>query len=91
MYELILSVMVNFAGPVAVIDGHSVGVITQRYEVSVQGFSTESDCANYAGFSELESYLTQTFGATTKVSSEAAPRCQRQPSGAASRQTSLSR
>jgi hypothetical protein len=78
MYELILSVMVSFAGPVATIDGHNVGVVTQRYEVSVQGFTSESACSGYAGYTELEKSLTTTFGANTKVVPEATPRCQRQ-------------
>jgi hypothetical protein len=91
MYELILSVMVNFAGPVAVIDGHGVGVITQRYEVSLQGFATEGDCANFAGFADLEKTLTDTFGGPPKVISEAAPRCQKQPSAANAKLTLLSR
>jgi hypothetical protein len=78
MYELILTVMVSFAGPVATIDGHSVGVVRQPYEVSVQGFATESDCSSYAGYTELENALTSTFGANTKVVPEATPRCQKQ-------------
>ncbi|HTC44782.1 MAG TPA: hypothetical protein VK696_07025 [Steroidobacteraceae bacterium] len=91
MYELILSVMVNFAGPVASIDGHGVDVITQRYEVALQGFASEGDCANFAGFTDLEKALTDTFGGTTKVISEAAPRCQKQPSTVSAKQTLLSR
>jgi hypothetical protein len=91
MYELILTVMVNFAGPVAVVDGHGVGVITQRYEVSLQGFATESDCANFAGYSELEKSLTDTLGGNTKVLFEAAPRCEKQPSTAGAKQAWLSR
>jgi hypothetical protein len=90
MYELILTVMVTFARPVAVIDGHGVGLITQRYEVSVQGFATESDCANYAGYTELEKTLTDTFGGTTKVVREAASRCQKE-SNTLARQVSLLR
>jgi hypothetical protein len=78
MYELILSVMVSFTGPVATIDGHNVGVMTQRYEVSVQGFASESECASYQGYTQLEKSLTDTFGADAKVVPEAAPRCQKQ-------------
>jgi hypothetical protein len=81
MYQLILTVMVTFGGPVADIDGHGVAMVTQRYVVAVQGFSTKEECVNFEGqgYTSLESSLTSTFGSQTKVSPETTPRCQLQP------------
>jgi hypothetical protein len=82
MYELILTVMVTFGAPVADIDGHGVSMITQRYVVAVQGFSTKEECVNFEGqgYPSLESSLTTTFGTQTKVSPESTPRCQAESS-----------
>lgn len=79
MYELILTVMVTFARPVAVIDGHGISMVSHNYEVAVQGFSNKEACLSYTNFQDLENSLTGTFGANTKVALEAAPQCQPQP------------
>jgi hypothetical protein len=68
VYELILTVMVTFVGPVAEVDGHGISMLSQRYEVAVQGFSSQEACSSFAGYTSLESYLTGAFGAQTKVS-----------------------
>ena len=78
MYELILTVMVTFSHPVLSLDGHGVSMLTNRYEVAVQSFPTQDDCQNFAAYADLESSLTGTFGADTKVVQESAPHCKRQ-------------
>lgn len=80
MYSLILSVMVTFAHPVLVLDGHGVSMVTHRYEVAVGGFATKDECLNFAGYTDLEQSLTGTFGADTKVIPETTARCYLQPS-----------
>jgi hypothetical protein len=75
MYELILTVMVQFAGPVAELDGHGVSMLTQQYRVAVQGFSTREECLNFAAFPGIESFLTSAYGTTTTVSQENTPHC----------------
>lgn len=84
MFQLILTVMVSFAGPVADVDGHGVAMVTQRYVVAVQGFATREDCVNFEGqgYTSLESSLTSTFGSKTKVTPETTPRCQLEPAEA---------
>ena len=80
MYELILTMMVRFAGPVAELDsGHRVAMVTQQYTIAVQGFTSQQDCMNYAGYRDLESSLASTFGANTRVVPESRPRCILQP------------
>jgi hypothetical protein len=78
MYELILTVMVTFTHPVVMLDGHGVSMLEHRYQVAVQSFPTEAACMSFAGYADLESSLTDTFGADTKVVPESAPRCIRQ-------------
>jgi hypothetical protein len=82
MYELILTVMVTFAHPVEVVDGHGIAMLSHNYEVAVQGFSNKEACLTYTNFTDLEKSLTSTFGADTKVALEAAPQCQPQPATA---------
>jgi hypothetical protein len=79
VYELILTVMVTFVGPVAEVDGHGVKMLPQRYEVAVQGFSSEEECTSFAGYKSLESYLTSAFGTQTTVSPASEPHCRAQP------------
>lgn len=80
MYELILTMMVKFAGPVAELDsGHRVAMVTQQYTIAVQGFTSQQDCLNYANYNDLETSMTSTFGASTKVIPESRPRCIPQP------------
>jgi hypothetical protein len=78
MYELILTVMVTFGHPVAVLDNYGVSMITTKYEVAVQGFPTKNECINFSGYTDLEQSLTGTFGADTKVVPETTPRCKLQ-------------
>lgn len=81
MYELILTVMVKFGGPVAELDsGHEVSMITQRYDVAVHGFASKQECLNYSGYDDIASSLTSTFGTATQVVPEATPRCRPQRS-----------
>jgi len=79
MYEMILTVLVSFSGPVAELDGHGVNMVSQRYVVAVQGFTSEQECMSFAGYQNLESSLTSSFGAQTKIIPESKPRCQAQP------------
>ncbi len=80
MYELILTVMVKFAGPVAELDGgRQVSMVTQRYEVAVQGFASKEECLTYDGYDQLSSSLAASFGAATQVVPESTPRCWKQP------------
>ena len=78
MYELILTVMVTFSQPVLTLDGHGVSMVTNRYQVAVQSFTSKEQCMNFAGYADLESSLTSTFGADTKVVQEATPVCKKQ-------------
>lgn len=79
MYQLILTVMVTFSQPVLMLDGHGVSMVTQKYQVAVQGFPTKDECLAFSGYSDLEQSLTGTFGANTQVVPETTPRCTRQP------------
>jgi hypothetical protein len=80
MYELILTVLVTFTQPVLTLDGHGVSMVTRRYEVAVQSFQTKEECMSFTGYPDLESSLTDTFGANTKVvPAESAPECRKQP------------
>jgi hypothetical protein len=82
MYELILTVMVTVGRPVLVLDGHGVSMVTNRYEVAVQGFPSKEECLAFSGYTDLEQSLTGTFGANTKVVPETTPRCRQQPAAA---------
>ncbi len=84
MYELILTVMVTFGGPVADIDGHGVAMVTKRYVVAVQGFPSKAECLSFDGYTNLESSLTSSFGSQTTVSPETTPTCRLQPVATAS-------
>jgi hypothetical protein len=50
-------------------------MVTNRYEVAVQGFPTKADCLGFAAYKDLEESLTGTFGADTKVVPESTVRC----------------
>jgi hypothetical protein len=78
MYELILTVVVTFSQPVLTLDGHGVSMVTNRYEVAVQNFATKELRLGFSGYADLESSLTDTFGANTKIAQESAPQCRRQ-------------
>jgi len=79
MYELILTVMVKFSGPVMELTGgHEVSMLTRQYTVSVQGFASESACWSYTGYDELSKTLSSQFGAPTTVDTES-PHCRPQP------------
>jgi hypothetical protein len=82
MYELILTVVVTFAHPVEVVDGHGVSMLSRNYEMAVQGFSNKEACLSYTNYTDLEDSLTSTFGADTKVALEAAPQCRPQSAAA---------
>ncbi|HTV79083.1 MAG TPA: hypothetical protein VMF03_12545 [Steroidobacteraceae bacterium] len=83
MYELILTVVVTFTQPVLVLNGHGVSMVTRRYEVAVQNFTSKDQCMNFAGYTDLENSLTDTFGASTKVvPQETAPVCRLQSKSA---------
>lgn len=82
MYELILTVMISFPGPVLVLeDGHSVTMASNYYRVAIQGFPNQQDCLNYKGYQAVTLTLTNALGGVADIVPDTTnARCKLQPS-----------